>query len=254
MSEDANKTNMQLQMMKQIHALVEKMSYEESATKKAFATLYRELEQYKSEFVFKMEKGLLLDLLSFFDSLMWFQTVVKTTPEHTDENLKYLIDEFLEILRRRDVSPYPLAEKFDRKLHRILQVVPTEDQSQDGNIEAILRRGFFRGQHSLRDEEVSIYRFKQPVPKEPPAEDSDAEIPETAKEKQKSNAETSEEESSETSEEGNVETSEEANQETSEVANEEASTEKSSVEAIESPAMIKVEPQEPATKTDSSET
>ena len=119
MSEDANKTNMQLQMMKQIHTLVEKMSYEESATKKAFATLYRELEQYKSEFVFKMEKGLLLDLLSFFDSLMWFQTVVKTTPEQTDENLKYLIDEFLEILRRRDVSPYPLAENFDRKLHRI---------------------------------------------------------------------------------------------------------------------------------------
>ena len=160
MSKDAKKTDIQIKMLQQVHSLVEKMSYEESATKKAFSTLYKELEQYKAEFVFKMEKDLLLDLLSFFDSLMWFQTVVATNPENTDENLKYLIDEFLEILRRRDVSPYPLAEKFDRKLHRILQVIPTEDKNLDGNIEAILRKGFFRGKHSLRDEEVSIYRLQ----------------------------------------------------------------------------------------------
>ena len=143
-----------------IRDTLERMKKEDGALKKAFDTLYLELEQYKSEFVFSFEKQLLLDLLTFYDSMIWFRETLKDAPENTDENLDYLLDEFLELLRRRDVAPFPATAEFDRKLHRVIQVTDTENQEDDGKIEKILRRGFFRGERQLRDEEVVIYRHQ----------------------------------------------------------------------------------------------
>ena len=71
--------------LQQIRSVVEKIAYNESASKRAFDTLYQELEQYKSEYVVKMEKGILLDLLSFFDSLLWFQSTVHEQPENIEK-------------------------------------------------------------------------------------------------------------------------------------------------------------------------
>ena len=131
----------------------------ETAAKQSFQGLYQELEEYKNDFLFRHERVLLQDLLLFYDSLLWFVEESKGNPEQAGDYAQYLIDEFLEVLRRRDVLPVEPQQRFDRKYHRIISTEPTEDESQDKHIVEIHRRGFHRGEQLVRAEEVVIYRY-----------------------------------------------------------------------------------------------
>ena len=138
---------------------LEQLLRQDSSNKRAFDTLYKELDQYKSDFVFKFEKSVLLDLLSFYDSMIWFQSTLEKQNSDSKDNFSYLIDEFYELLRRRDVLPYPPSEELNRKHHRVIQLEDTNDEEKDKKVAQVLRRGFFRGDRSLRDEEIILYRY-----------------------------------------------------------------------------------------------
>ena len=140
-----------------IRKLLEKRKKEDSVQKRAF----EELAQYKENFVFEAEKPLLLDLLLFYDSLSWFQASLvqqEASQEVIADSFQYLVDEFLELLYRRDIVPVEKKEAFDRHLHRAVQVVPTEDTNRDQAIEQVLKRGFMRADRVLRPEEVVVAR------------------------------------------------------------------------------------------------
>jgi molecular chaperone GrpE (heat shock protein) len=131
---------------------------------KAFDHLYEELRQYKEDFLFQAEKPLLLDLLLFYDSLNWFQESLVKQDMSADviaDSFQYLIDEFLELLYRRDVVPIEQAEVFDRKVHKAVKVEETDDAQQDYRIHQILKRGFARSERLLRPEEVVISRLRK---------------------------------------------------------------------------------------------
>ena len=133
----------------------------ESAAKKSFQGLYEELEAYKNDFLFRHERVLLQDLLLFYDSLLWFTQEAKSNPDKASDYAQYLIDEFLEVLRRRDVLPIEPHDKFDRKYHRIISTEETEDESKERCISEVHRRGFHRGEQIVRAEEVVIYRYSK---------------------------------------------------------------------------------------------
>ncbi len=144
-----------------IRKLLERRKKEESVQKKAFDQLYEELAQYKENFVFQAEKPLLLDLLLFYDSLSWFQASLvqqEASQEVIADSFQYLVDEFLELLYRRDIVPVEHKEFFDRHLHRAVQVVTTEDPERDQAVQQVLKRGFMRADRVLRPEEVVIAR------------------------------------------------------------------------------------------------
>ncbi len=128
----------------------------------AFDTLYEELRQYKENFLFQTEKPLLLDLLLFYDSLTWFrESLIKQqmSPEVILDSFQYLIDEFLEVLYRRDVTPTESAPRFNRKTQKAIKVLAAVSQDQDQEVAQVLKRGFTRGERTLRSEEVVIYRY-----------------------------------------------------------------------------------------------
>ena len=128
---------------------------------KAFEALYEELKQYKEDFVFQSEKSLLLDLLLFYDSLNWMKTSLhngEITAGTLNDSVQFLIDEFLEILYRRDVLPMEATESFDPTRHKGIKVTPTNDPTQDRRIVQVLKRGFTRGERVLRSEEVVLQR------------------------------------------------------------------------------------------------
>lgn len=130
---------------------------------KAFDQLYEELRQYKDDFLFQAEKPLLLDLLLFYDSLNWFQeSLIKQdmSPDVLADSFQYLIDEFLEVLYRRDVLPLDESKTFDRKVHKAVKVNDTEDPDADYRIDQVLKRGFQRADKQLRAEEVVILRYR----------------------------------------------------------------------------------------------
>ena len=131
------------------------------ANQRAFDQLYEELRQYKDDFIFQAEKPLLLDLLLFHDSLCWFKENLAaddTDPAVVSETFQYLVDEFLELLYRRDVVPLSERKTFNRTVHKAIQVLPTTDPEQDYQVQQVIKRGFLRGEKLLRPEEVVIFR------------------------------------------------------------------------------------------------
>ena len=144
-----------------IRQTLEERSASEIAQQKAFDALYEELRQYKEDFIYQAEKPLLLDLLLFYDSLNWFQESLVKKEMSMDviaDSFQYLIDEFLEVLYRRDVMPMEGQPSFDPKTQKVVKVVPAEDAGQDQMVAQVLKRGFHRGERVLRNEEVVIYR------------------------------------------------------------------------------------------------
>ena len=143
---------------------VEQRLADDGVREKAFDQLYEELKAYKEDWQFQAEKPLLLDLLLFYDSLNWFQESLVKQEMSRDvvaDSFQYLIDEFVELLYRRDVVPMEPTESFDRKRHKAVQVVDTDTPSEDQSIQQVLKRGFNRGDRVLRAEEVIIRRFKR---------------------------------------------------------------------------------------------
>lgn len=133
----------------------------ERTHQRAFDALYEEMRQYKEEFLVQAEKPLLLDLLLFYDSLSWFHQSLQReemSPEVIADSFQYLIDEFLEVLYRRDVQPIDGPERFDRRLQKAVKVVAAEAPQDDQLVAQVLKRGFVRGGKVLRAEEVVLYR------------------------------------------------------------------------------------------------
>jgi molecular chaperone GrpE (heat shock protein) len=105
----------------------------------------------------------LLDLLLFYDSLVWFRRGLDKgdmSPEVVADSFQYLIDEFVELLYRRDVLPTEPTEEFQRESQKAVQVVYTEDVSLDWRIQRVVKRGFTRGERVLRPEEVILHRYR----------------------------------------------------------------------------------------------
>ena len=131
---------------------------------KAFDNLYTELKQYKDDWLFQAEKPLLLDLLLFYDSLMWFQESLlkqEMSPDVIQDSFQYLIDEFTEILYRRDVNPIDAGDVFDRTVHKAVKVEETDEEALDYKVNQVLKRGFVRADKLLRPEEVVITRVRK---------------------------------------------------------------------------------------------
>ena len=146
----------------EIAALLKERSRQDDVQQKAFDTLYEERKQYKEDFIFQAEKPFLLDLLLFYDSLNWFHESLQRremSPYVVADSFQYLLDEFLELLYRRDVVPAESMERFDRRLHKAVRVAPATTAADDWKVEAVLKRGFLRNDKVLRAEEVSVFRF-----------------------------------------------------------------------------------------------
>lgn len=130
---------------------------------RAFDQLYEELRQYKNDFIYQAEKPLLLDLLLFYDSLNWFQESLLNQEMSGDvvaDSFQYLVDEFLELLYRRDVLPMESSDRFSRESQKAIKVEYTDKEGEDWSVSKVVKRGFTRGEKVLRAEEVVVRRFR----------------------------------------------------------------------------------------------
>jgi molecular chaperone GrpE (heat shock protein) len=142
---------------------VEDRIAQDPAREAAVSKLYEELKLYRDRFVVEAERPLLLDLLLLYDSFHWFhQSLLRQerSPEVIADGFQFLVDELLEILYRRDVTPMEAHERFDRTLHRAVEVEPAPDASSDATIGRVLKRGFLRQDAVLRPAEVVVRRWK----------------------------------------------------------------------------------------------
>ena len=152
-----------LEEVRQLRLAFADQKQQDTIQKDAFNRLYSELEQYKEDFIFQSEKPLLLDLLLFYDSMSWFhESIVKQemAPDAIEESFQYLMDELLELLYRRDVTPMEPAERFHKERHRARQIVKTHLPEHHERITQVLKRGFLRSEKVLRAEDVIVARHE----------------------------------------------------------------------------------------------
>ncbi len=142
---------------------VQQQGRRDETQQRAFDQLYAELRQYKDDFVFQAEKPLLLDLLLFYDSLTWFQESLVSQEMSADvvsDSFQYLLDEFIELLYRRDVLPLEGDDRFNRENQKAIKVEHTDDAAADWRVARVVKRGFTRGNKVLRPEEVVVLRHR----------------------------------------------------------------------------------------------
>jgi molecular chaperone GrpE (heat shock protein) len=146
---------------------VHQQGQRDEVQQRAFDQLYEELRQYKNNFIFQAEKPLLLDLLLFYDSLNWFQESLLNQEMSGDvvaDSFQYLVDEFLELLYRRDVLPMESSDRFSREKQKAIKVEYTSEVGQDWTVAKVVKRGFSRVNQVLRAEEVVVRRYKEETP------------------------------------------------------------------------------------------
>ena len=101
------------------------------------------------------------------DELLDFRRKLKEELSQFWTNLKNLHFALEEVLYRLDVTPYEEhPTKLDRKLHKTLDTIPTDDPDKDQEVAAIHKIGFYWREKVFRPEEVTIFRYTQPADEE----------------------------------------------------------------------------------------
>ncbi|MDE0315384.1 MAG: nucleotide exchange factor GrpE [Candidatus Poribacteria bacterium] len=82
-------------------------------------------------------------------------------------NMENVRIELEEVLYRMDVEPYEQQaeqpKKLDRKLHKTIETIPTDDPDQDESVAEVRKIGFYWREKVFRPEEVDIFRYTLPA-------------------------------------------------------------------------------------------
>ena len=82
-------------------------------------------------------------------------------------NMENVRLELEEVLYRIDVEPYAeRLKKLDRKLHKTIKTIPTDDPDQNENVAEVHKIGFCWREKVFRPEEVTILRYTPPAGEE----------------------------------------------------------------------------------------
>ena len=149
----------------QMHAQIAAMGEKETSREAVFDALYRELQDYKDDFVSERTKPLLRALLFLHDSLLQFDEELQTRAatldakacaDLTHQNLKFFRDQLDEALLLADVAPLPMpSSAFDPKQHKAMEAKPVA-LAQHGTILKVLRPGWLLKNQLLRPAEVVV--------------------------------------------------------------------------------------------------
>lgn len=159
-----------------LQELFEKQISRNQSQTKMFDALYREMKDYKEDFLLEaLHKPIIKDLLSVYDSVVSLESqlaemldaVKRIRPKALDEgllqfqqNLENARFELEEVLYRMDVTPYEEhPETLDRQLHKTIKVIPADTLEQDWQVAEIHKIGFYWRGKVFRPEEVTIFRY-----------------------------------------------------------------------------------------------
>ena len=137
----------------------------DAVKEKAFEKLYEEMRRQKeaSDLLDRALKPVLSDLVLLYDSMKKFETVLINdgAKEETLKDLRYIIEELIEILYRQDVLPIEenTSDIFNSKIHKATKTENAENKDDDYKVVSIVRSGFTWRDKVLRFQEVVIKRY-----------------------------------------------------------------------------------------------
>lgn len=151
----------QFQLVEQTKTLVEERLSYDTAKEKVIDKINEELKTYKDNFFLQLQKPIFVELIMLYDSLERTLNSLEATEDLSKEQitewLQVLKDELLEILYRRDITPFnEHPEVLDYKLHKAVKTVSTSEESENNKVDKIVKAGFRWNDKIIRPEEVII--------------------------------------------------------------------------------------------------
>lgn len=128
--------------------------------------LYKELQEYRRDLVAQTISPFLRGIIRLHDDIgrllsdLKENATEKLSSGHFFGHLEGLQEDVKRVLEQNGVIIYHEAHgTFDPRRQRILQIVPTDDESRNGRLAESIRPGFEYGTQILEKERVSVYKF-----------------------------------------------------------------------------------------------
>ncbi len=138
-----------------------------------FDNMHRELVRYQNGALDKIVDTIALDIIQLVDTTKSHVRVYEKK-EPTEDNYKRLLriikgiaEDLEDILYRQNIESYRVpGHEVDVRRQKIIQTVPTDDQSKDNLIAARTADGYEKGDKVLRPERIKIFKY-EPTPETP---------------------------------------------------------------------------------------
>jgi molecular chaperone GrpE len=143
----------------------------EATRERVVDRLHAELQEYKQDFLLKVQRPIFVDLVQLHDDIA--KMIDSKTASEGDleriaqfrgvlESIQTAIED---ILYRQGVEPFVVeGTAFDPRKQRAVSTVPTDDASLNKSVAGRLRRGFAAADKVIRPELVTVYTWRPSPP------------------------------------------------------------------------------------------
>lgn len=151
-------------VLKEIKTIIQERLEYDAAKEKVVDKLNDELKFYRDNFVFQSQKSMFIDLMLLYDNLERILNLLVNDEAFSKEKIAELLETFkeelLEILYRKDITPFEEhPEYLNYKLHKTIKTIPTNEESENNKVDKIIKIGFRWNDKILRPEEVIIKKY-----------------------------------------------------------------------------------------------
>lgn len=151
-------------LLQEIKGVIQNRLEYDAVKEKVIDKINDELKFYRDGFIFKSQKSIFIDLMLLYDSLERILISVAIeggfSREKLVEHLEIFKEELLELLYRRDITPFDEhPEVLNYKLHKTVKTIPTDEESENNKVDKIIKIGFRLNDKILRPEEVIIKKY-----------------------------------------------------------------------------------------------
>jgi molecular chaperone GrpE len=138
----------------------------EATRERVIDRLHAELQEYKQDFLLKVQRPIFIDLIQLHDDIGKMaesRPAPDAEPERNEavrgviESIQTAIED---ILYRQGVEPFALeGDEFDPRRQRAVSTQVTDDPALNKRVAGRLRKGFQAGDKLIRPEVVTVYTF-----------------------------------------------------------------------------------------------
>ncbi len=153
-----------------LQATFERELRAEATRERVVDRLHAELQDYKQDFLLKVQRPIFIDLIQLHDDIGKMIEARGGTDFETDPGpgirgiLEPIQTAIEDILYRQGVEPFSLdGNEFDPRKQRAISTQPTDDPALNKRVAARLRKGFCSGEKLIRPEIVTVFTFRPSV-------------------------------------------------------------------------------------------
>jgi len=141
----------------------------EATRERVVDRLHAELQDYKQDFLLKVQRPIFIDLIQLHDDI-GKMVDARTKPPGDDDHspdprslLEPIQTAIEDILYRQGVEPFAVeGTEFDPRRQRAISTQATDDPALNKHVAARVRKGFCSGDKLIRPEIVTVFTFRPP--------------------------------------------------------------------------------------------